>query len=68
MLYNAIHDVTQPPVLFHRPTDHRVQAISMLFSDAQTHYSDYIGNLILEVNACSGGSGRTYQVFFLFYM
>ena len=40
VLHNAIHDVTQPPVLFHTPADRLVQVISLLFSDAQTHYSD----------------------------
>jgi hypothetical protein len=54
VLYNNIHDVTQPPVLFHTQADRRVQVISLLFSDAQTHYSDYIGNLMFEANACSG--------------
>ena len=40
VLHNAIHDVTQPPVLFHTPADRRGPGISLLFSDAQTHYSD----------------------------
>jgi hypothetical protein len=51
--YNSIHDVTQPPVLFANPKDRRVQVISLLFSDAQTHYADYIGNLMFEANACT---------------
>ena len=61
--YNAIHDVTQPPVLFAcSPADVESgackirggQTISLLFADAQTHYSEYRGNLMFEANACTG--------------
>ena len=46
--YNSVHDITQPPVLFNRESDRKVQVISLLFSDAQTHYAAYKGNLIFE--------------------
>jgi hypothetical protein len=61
--FNAIHDVTQPPVLFScSPADvesgacksRGAQVISLLFADAQTHYSEYRGNLMFEANACTG--------------
>ena len=61
--YNAIHDVTQPLVLFAcSPEDVESnvclnrggQTISLLFADAQTHYSEFKGNLMFEANACTG--------------
>jgi hypothetical protein len=52
--FNAIHDVTQPPVLFHTLAARSSQVISLLFSDAQTHYSEYRGNVLFESNACLG--------------
>ena len=44
------------PVLF-RDASSRTrseQVISLLFSDAQTHYSEYRGNVMFEANACGG--------------
>jgi hypothetical protein len=55
--YNSVHDVTQPPVLFQGPAHREQQIISVLFADAQTHYSEYVGNAVFEVNACGGGVG-----------
>jgi hypothetical protein len=55
--FNAVHDITQPPVLFHQPFQRVQQIISVLFADAQTHYSEYKGNAVFEVNACGGGAG-----------
>jgi hypothetical protein len=54
--YNSVHDITQPPVLFRKGRDdvRKVQIISLLFSDAQTHYAEYKGNLMFESNACTG--------------
>ena len=41
-------------MLFHTSATRVSQVISLLFSDAQTHYSEYKGNLMFEANACSG--------------
>ena len=45
--------MTQPPVLF-KETARTQQSISLLFADAQTHYSEFKGNLLFENNACLG--------------
>ena len=46
--------MTQPPVLFGASQNRRSQVISLLFADAQTHYSEFRGNLMFEANACTG--------------
>lgn len=54
--FNAIHDVSQPPVLFRdtMASTRSMTVISLLFADAQTHYSEYKGNVLFEANACGG--------------
>jgi len=46
----------QPPVLFRddSSSSRSQQVISLLFSDAQTHFSEYKGNVMFEANACAG--------------
>ena len=54
---NAIHDVSIPPKRWGRADEAYSMGVQILFSDAQTHFSEYRDNVLYELNACSGGNG-----------
>jgi len=48
VIANAIHDVSIPPKRWGRPNEADSMGVQILFSDAQTHFSEYRGE-------CSNG-------------
>jgi hypothetical protein len=57
VIANAIHDVSIPPKRWGRPNEAESMGVQILFSDAQTHFSEYRSNVLYEIDACSGGNG-----------
>ena len=57
VIANAIHDVSIPPKRWGRPNEAMSTGVQILFSDAQTHFSEYRSNILYEIDACVGGNG-----------
>jgi hypothetical protein len=57
VIANGVHDVSIPPKRWGRPEEAFSMGVQIMFSDAQTHFSNYTHNIIYEINACSGGNG-----------
>ena len=54
VIANAIHDVSIPPKRWGRPSEADSMGVQILFSDAQTHFSEYRGECS---NAATVGLG-----------
>ena len=49
VLANAIHDVSIPPKRWGRANEADSMGVQILFSDAQTHFSEYRDNVLYEI-------------------